>query len=379
MPMEMPEDTTTDETLVVRAFDWLNGRFDSADQARQNPAYFSIQLDSCRVEAPDIGEHVLYVEQASMNSLNEPYRQRLYHIQAGENGEITSTIYSLNNPRAAIGLCSRDGTANFSATDVSEREGCTVFLTWNGDEFVGSTRGEACSSNLGGASYATSEVILRADSLESWDRGFDANGLQVWGATAGAYVFVRRDPPSMMPRPNPGDFEMGETCENALSLVDDSLAMDDPESPYTHRIDGRFGLSNDYNPLEASGLAPGCSIVYDALGNDVVYAVDVVPGDVFSFRLTMPEGSAGGLYFLDSCEDGTWPDNDMSGACGRAEYRSHGNCDFNDCTALEWEFEWPLAVDGRPTEATTLFLVIDEVVTNQAQEFQLEWSKVSLD
>jgi hypothetical protein len=30
-----------------------------------------------------------------------------------------------------------------------------------------------------------------ADRLESWDRGFDAAGVQVWGSEKGPYVFVR--------------------------------------------------------------------------------------------------------------------------------------------------------------------------------------------
>ncbi|MFM7544645.1 MAG: CpcT/CpeT family chromophore lyase [Ignavibacteria bacterium] len=27
--------------------------------------------------------------------------------------------------------------------------------------------------------------------LESWDQGFDKNGVQVWGAIKGGYIFVR--------------------------------------------------------------------------------------------------------------------------------------------------------------------------------------------
>jgi hypothetical protein len=42
-----------------------------------------------------------------------------------------------------------------------------------------------------GASYATSEVVLRDDGLDTWDRGFDDAGKQVWGATKGAYQFRR--------------------------------------------------------------------------------------------------------------------------------------------------------------------------------------------
>lgn len=49
-------------------------------------------------------------------------------------------------------------------------------------------------STLMRASYATSEVELRANGFTSWDRGFDASGRQVWGATAGPHQFVRRTP-----------------------------------------------------------------------------------------------------------------------------------------------------------------------------------------
>ena len=59
---------------------------------------------------------------------------------------------------------------------------------------MGGTRGEGCASNLRGAAYATSEVVIMPGRIESWDRGFDAEGHQVWGAEKGAYVFVRKSP-----------------------------------------------------------------------------------------------------------------------------------------------------------------------------------------
>ena len=43
-----------------------------------------------------------------------------------------------------------------------------------------------------GASYATSEVELREERITSWDRGYDGEGLQVWGATEGPYRFDRQ-------------------------------------------------------------------------------------------------------------------------------------------------------------------------------------------
>jgi hypothetical protein len=67
---------------------------------------------------------------------------------------------------------------------------------------TGSTQGDGCASALRGAAYATSEVTLTAGELDSWDRGFDATGNQVWGSTKGAYRFVKESPaPARRPDP----------------------------------------------------------------------------------------------------------------------------------------------------------------------------------
>lgn len=73
------------------------------------------------------------------------------------------------------------------------KEGCEVVL-FQADEgyFEGSTVDRNCSSDLRGASYATSEVMIDKDKMISWDRGFDENGNQVWGATDGGHIFKKK-------------------------------------------------------------------------------------------------------------------------------------------------------------------------------------------
>lgn len=164
----------------------LTGRFDSSAQATEDPSYYAVSLVACEVEAPELGDDVLYIEQALVSALDDPYRQRFYALSAAE-GVVTSVIWELDRPRKGIGLC--DGTGELS--DPILREGCDVTLVRDDEGFVGSTVDGACSSDLNGASYATSEVLLRPDRIESWDRGFDDDGQQIWGATAGAYVFLR--------------------------------------------------------------------------------------------------------------------------------------------------------------------------------------------
>ena len=176
----------------------LTGRFDSEAQAQNDKAFYAVQLQTCVVSAPELGERVLYVEQAMMTKLDAPYRQRLYVIEpvSGSTTKVTSGVFELVAPKAAVHLCDAETMATFSSTDVELREGCSVHLEWNHETatFNGGTEGTACASTLNGASYATSEVIVRADGLSSWDRGFDAEGDQVWGAVKGGYEFVRRTP-----------------------------------------------------------------------------------------------------------------------------------------------------------------------------------------
>jgi CpeT protein len=55
----------------------------------------------------------------------------------------------------------------------------------------GATNEQDCSSQLRGASYATSKVQISPGRIESLDQGFDSNGKQVWGATKGGYIFKK--------------------------------------------------------------------------------------------------------------------------------------------------------------------------------------------
>lgn len=193
------------EELATKLATWLEGRFDSKDQAKRDPSYFEISLSMCSVDAPELGKRALYVEQAMIGKA--PYRQRLYVVEPIDATSARSRVFELVAPKAAVGLCDREART-FAVADVTSRDGCDVEMHWVDTHFVGhtpdakwsSTRfvpspgAQRCPSDLNGASYATSEVELREDGLASWDRGFDAEGAQKWGAEKGPYQFTRRTP-----------------------------------------------------------------------------------------------------------------------------------------------------------------------------------------
>ena len=171
-------------------YNLLQGHFDSSKQAIDDPTYFDISLKMCPVDAPWLGERVLYVEQAASNRLAEPYRQRLYVI-APLGDDVVSRVFELSTPSDFIGLCDREDTITLDEGTAAIKAGCEVYLAQQGDGYIGGTAGKACISNLNGASYAASDVTLSQGQVTSWDRGYDAQGNQVWGATDGPYHFVK--------------------------------------------------------------------------------------------------------------------------------------------------------------------------------------------
>jgi hypothetical protein len=83
---------------------------------------------------------------------------------------------------------------SLDADDLTLRQGCDIELRRVGPEaFAGATHGKECGSSLRGATYATSEVLITPDRVLSWDRGFDAQDRQVWGAEGAGYIFDKQD------------------------------------------------------------------------------------------------------------------------------------------------------------------------------------------
>ena len=126
-------------TRLSLAFEYLTGLFNSQAQSERNYAYFNVQLAACEVNAPELGDRVLYLEQAMMSNASEPYRQRLYVIRDNGDGRVVSDVYSLYDAASAVGLCDRDEVAEFTPAQVGLRQGCSVYLTQEGDTFVGGT------------------------------------------------------------------------------------------------------------------------------------------------------------------------------------------------------------------------------------------------
>ena len=173
---------------------WLTGSFSSATQAGNTTSYRDVRLHAVQIWTERSDGPWIYVEQAPAEKPAEPYRQRVLQIGRRTDGAYESRVFTLpGSPLRFAGAWKDPGKlTGLEPAQLTAREGCTVTLRRGEDgSFRGGTVGKGCPSDLAGAAYATSEVQLTADSLVSWDRGFDADGKQVWGPTQGAYRFDR--------------------------------------------------------------------------------------------------------------------------------------------------------------------------------------------
>jgi len=170
------------------------GVFTSEMQSKSDSDYFNIHLHMAAIWTDSKDGYWLYVEQAVAQSLKKPYRQRIYHVYQQDDETLVSKVFEINTPLRFAGAWNNTDLLKGLTTDsLIDRQGCAIFLHKDKEgNFSGSTPGKECLSSLRGATYATSEVVIYADKLVSWDRGWDKDGKQVWGAEKGGYQFIKQ-------------------------------------------------------------------------------------------------------------------------------------------------------------------------------------------
>jgi CpeT protein len=180
------------EADLRNLYNLMIGSFSSENQSKDDSSYFDIRLKMVPMWS-ESEYYWLYVEQAMATNENKPYRQRVYRISKLNDTTIESRVYTIKNGEQYFGEWKLENPlANLTIDSLDERKGCSIFLNKiNKNEFSGSTNKSDCESSLKGASYATSFVNIYTDMIISWDRGFDKDDNQVWGAENGGYIFVK--------------------------------------------------------------------------------------------------------------------------------------------------------------------------------------------
>lgn len=184
------ENTKSDLALLVS---YMQGSFSSEEQSKTDTNFFDIRLQMKPMWLERSDAIWIYVEQAVASKMDRPYRQRVYRVSQLSDGTFESAVFTFPDPLKYAGDWRKDKPLEeLSPSDLTERKGCSVFLVKNEDgSFTGGTKGKSCESDLRNAKYASSEVVINANGMTSWDRGYNEKDEQVWGATKGGYIFKK--------------------------------------------------------------------------------------------------------------------------------------------------------------------------------------------
>ena len=183
---------------------WLAGTFDTKDQAVADAEVPPLRLVVVAVPKSRLsfGAPVLYREEAKPDRPDRPVRQGFLRVEEDASGGVVVRLFELKDGASAAGKWRTPvDLALFGRNDIREREACSVTLSRTGDHYEGMATGSGCAPSLLGASRASSELRLWSDRLETWDRGFDRKGEQVWGPRKGPYRWTKRSalPPEGTP------------------------------------------------------------------------------------------------------------------------------------------------------------------------------------
>lgn len=172
----------------------MTGSFSSEKQSVTDSAYVHITLTMTPVMKKNTDGYWLYVEQAMASAADKPYRQRVYHLYRQDDTTLVSKVYELKNPQQYTGGAENpDKLGVITQDSLVDRQGCNIYLHKTGKKtYEGSTPGKECLSTLRGATYATSEVVITPKKMVSWDRGWNREDKQVWGAESGGYIFLKK-------------------------------------------------------------------------------------------------------------------------------------------------------------------------------------------
>jgi CpeT protein len=205
---------------------YLIGAMDTSAQAAIDRHGPDVRITTCSIRVADTAATFLYQEQALSLKLNSPYRQRFLQIApSADRLQVESIAYKPANPEAWMGLCDKPEVDRIVPVSQLGDTVCSLILQKQGDGYLGTTPEEGCVANYRGAVRITNQVQLTQNTMETWDRGFDAGGQQVWGARDESYQYRDIDPKTQDPWVNAVAQFFNGAFDNSAQVAEDETFL----------------------------------------------------------------------------------------------------------------------------------------------------------
>ncbi|GAA4112894.1 hypothetical protein GCM10022393_11530 [Aquimarina addita] len=171
----------------------LSGKFSSSEQAKKDSSYSKV----CFVGVPiwkNKPGHWLYQELHNEDNPTVIYYQRIINIKKVDSVLFSTSSYVIpNKKKYSNGWKDISIFDTLSIDSLQIRDGCDVYFEKKTSSiYQGKTKDKNCISSSGNKpTYITSHLVISADKITSWDRGYSMQGKQVWGKIQGPYRYKR--------------------------------------------------------------------------------------------------------------------------------------------------------------------------------------------
>ncbi|KAH7437839.1 hypothetical protein KP509_05G091700 [Ceratopteris richardii] len=198
-PSQPPPPAAVDHTRKLA--DALVGERFSTEQAiKDSDTYLDLRLKSCPAAELEDGSRVIYVEQAFASEPVNPYIQRFLKVKPCPKDfkcDVEVASFTIRNPEEYENFCERPKEQRPQPVkvvgDIGEHLTTLQMLQCLPNEqclYKGSTPPGGIPNSLEGATTSTSDLVVFKDgTMQCWDRGYNVQGIQVWGIEKGPYEF----------------------------------------------------------------------------------------------------------------------------------------------------------------------------------------------
>lgn len=187
-----PRASMAGSDALERYLSLATGSFDSSVQAARDQRYDHAIWHAVEIWPGDARERWTYSENW-INGAETPYRQRITRYTTLDDGSILAQGFVFPGAAAYVGAWREPSRfAELERSLLDAGGSCEARIAHTGESrFEGGTSGQSCRNTYKGAAYMVSHSVVDANGLVNWDRGFDADGRQVWGPRSGGYRFLR--------------------------------------------------------------------------------------------------------------------------------------------------------------------------------------------
>jgi len=158
----------------------LEGRFVAPATRTAAGSRQAVARRVCEVTAPNLGEHVFYLEDSFAASQHRPFASALLVVTPIDGTHARITELRPRDVSALAGTCDRRTTSARAAPVLAE-EGCALVAEVRARGLTARTDGDRCPSVLNGAHHRSRTLTVDEDSLSVLDLGLTRTGAVAWG------------------------------------------------------------------------------------------------------------------------------------------------------------------------------------------------------